>query len=135
MVNRTNLTDRQIQVLKMRLVNISQNGIVVELGTTKSNISIIEGQTKANIERAKNTMEVVKMLQAPIWIEIDPNADIYEIPGIIFAEANKKNIWIPKGAPSVLAFMEKNIRDRLRERKVLEKIEIEITAKGDILIN
>ena len=66
MVNRTNLTDRQIQVLKMRLVNMSQNGIVVELGTTKSNISIIEGQTKANIERAKNTMEVVKMLQAPI---------------------------------------------------------------------
>ena len=45
---------------------MSQNGIVVELGTTKSNISIIEGQTKANIERAKNTMEVVKMLQAPI---------------------------------------------------------------------
>ena len=135
MVNRTNLTDRQIQILKMRSMAMSQTEIALELGTTKSNISIIEGQAKANIERAKNTMKIVKMLQASIWIDIEPNTDIYEIPGIIFAEADKKNIWIPKGGPSVLAFIEKQVRDRLRERKVLEKIEIGITDKGDILIN
>ena len=114
---------------------MSQTEIALELGTSKSNVSIIEGQAKTNIERAKNTMKMVKILQASIWIDIEPNTDIYEIPGIIFAEANKKNIWIPKGGPSVLAFMEKNVRDRLRERKVLEKIVIGITDKGDILIN
>ncbi len=119
----------------MRSMGMSQTEIAVEFGTTKSNISIIEGQGKANIERAKNTMEVVKMLQAPIWIEIEPNTDIYEIPGIIFTEANKMNIWIPKGGPSVLAFIVKNVRDRLRERRVLEKFEIGITDNGDILIN
>lgn len=51
------------------------------------------------------------------------------------AEANKKNIWMPKGGPSVLAFIEKHVRDRLREHKVLEKIEMGITDKNDILIN
>jgi transcriptional regulator len=42
-----------------------QTEIAEELGIPKSNISIIEGQAKANIEWAKNTMKIGKMLQTP----------------------------------------------------------------------
>lgn len=134
MANMTNLTDRQIEVLKMRGRGMTQAKIAHELGTTKPNISIIESQAKANIIKARNTLEFARLISAPIWINVDPETDVYAIPGMIFREADKHNIWIPKGGPSLLSFIEEKAQDKLRNRRILEKIDIGITTNGDVLI-
>ncbi|MCL7474974.1 MAG: Tfx family DNA-binding protein [Methanosarcinales archaeon] len=134
MVNTTNLTDRQIEVLKMRAGGITQSQVAQQLGTTKANISIIEAQARNNITRAKNTVELIKIINAPIWIKVVPGTDIYEIPGMIFNEADIHNIWIPKGGPSLLSLIEEKAQNKLRERRVLHAIEIGITNEGDILV-
>ena len=51
------LTPRQIKVLQMRLAGLSQQEVADCLGTTRSNISILEKRAHQNIARARRTLE------------------------------------------------------------------------------
>jgi len=131
----TFLTEKQITVLKLRAKGMTQVEIARELNTTKANICAIESSARKNIEKAKKTLELFKSLNAPIRIEIKEDTDLYEIPGIIYREADKYDKWIPYGGPSLLSLIVEGAKKKIRERRVLEKIEIAITEDGKVMID
>ena len=66
------LTDRQMQVLKLRSRGITQDRVARQLKTTRENVSILESRARRNIKRAKATIEILEDLGMAIRITIKP---------------------------------------------------------------
>ena len=88
----TFLTERQIEVLKMRLCGRSQQEVADSLGTTRSNISILEKRAHQNIARAERTLQQWMMLRAPISLQARAGTDVFDLPKMIFAAADEKHM-------------------------------------------
>src|SRR5512136_1755012 len=89
------LTERQIRVLQMRLCGQSQQEVADYLGTTRSNVSILEKRAHQNIARAEKTLQQWMMLQAPISLIVGAGTDVFDIPKMVFAAADEKGIKLP----------------------------------------
>ena len=134
MGNDTVLTDRQMEILKIRTCGSSQSEIADMFKTTKQNISSIERAARRKIERAENTIKFVKMLKAPVWIVIKENTPLAEIVEKIYTEGDNKNIHAIYDETALTAKVEEDAKGKIRHRKALAKLEIGITGEGDVII-
>jgi hypothetical protein len=130
----TILTERQMEILKLRRRGYSQTEIAKKLGTSRANISATEKTALKNIEKAKNTLEVVKMIEAPIWLTFGPEEDLDDVVGRIYSEAGKRNIWITHDGPSLSNLIHDKAGKKIKGRRILSKLEITITEEGDVLV-
>ncbi|MFQ6135892.1 MAG: Tfx family DNA-binding protein [Candidatus Hydrothermarchaeales archaeon] len=130
----TILTERQMEILKLRRRGYSQTEIAKKLGTSRANISATEKTALKNIEKAKNTLEVVKMIEAPIWLTFGPEEDLDDVVGRIYSEAGKRNIWIAHDGPSLSNLIHDKAGKKIKGRRILSKLEITITEEGDVIV-
>ena len=134
MKNKTVLTERQIEVLKLRKDGLSQEEIAERFKTTKQNISSIERTAWKKIERAENTIKFVKMLKAPAWIEIKEDTSIDSIVGRIYAKADERKIRVIYDGVSLATKIREDAKGKIRHRTALAKLEIGITGEGDVIV-
>ncbi|MDQ1282698.1 MAG: HTH-type transcriptional regulator, fmd operon transcriptional regulator [Euryarchaeota archaeon] len=129
------LTERQIKVLQMRLSGLSQQEVAMRLGTTRSNISILEKRAHQNIDRAARTLQQWMMLRAPISFHARAGTDVFELPKGIFAEADKKGIRLPITSLDIIVQLRRRA-PRLFKRRALEKDAlIFVTEDGEVLVD
>ena len=83
------LTKRQLKVLQLRRQGLSQAEVAMKLGTTRSNISILEKRAHQNIQRAERTIHQWMMIQAPISLSLKAGTDVFDLPKMIFEAADK----------------------------------------------
>ncbi|MCQ8902797.1 MAG: Tfx family DNA-binding protein [Methanothrix sp.] len=128
------LTERQIQVLRLRRCGRSQEEVAAIIGTTRSNVSILERRAMQNIERALATLKQWKMIQAPVAVRIPEGTDLFSLPGIIFREADARGLKLPVNSIDILAEL-KEIAPNLTRRRVIERsVEIYVTEEGEIYV-
>lgn len=132
----TALTERQMQVLRLRNDGYSQEEIAAELGTTKQNISAIEKTARKNIERAENTLKFVKMLKAPIWFEVTAGTCFDDLIGMIYAKADAADgdVHVRYDGVALASRIRELAGGRIRHRVVAVDFEIAITGDGDVLV-
>jgi HTH-type transcriptional regulator, fmd operon transcriptional regulator len=129
------LTERQIKALKMRLSGLSQQEVALRLGTTRSNISILEKRAHQNIDRAARTLQQWMMLRAPISFHARAGTDVFELPKGIFAEADKKGIHLPITSLDIVVQLRRRA-PRLFKKRALEKDAlIFVTEEGEVLVD
>ena len=128
------LTDKQIEILKLKKKGMSQADIARKLKTTRGNICIIEGTAQKNIEKAKNTLKLFKTLEAPVWVTIAPGVDIYEAPELLFNEADKKRIKIAVDSAMVLVKIKTEVPDKVKGRITIDDIDISADESGNITV-
>jgi hypothetical protein len=128
------LTDKQIEILKLKKKGLSQADIARKLKTTRGNICIIEGTAQKNIEKAKNTLKLYKTLEAPVWVTIASGMDIYEVPGMLFKEADKKHIKVAVDSAMVIVKIKTEVPDKVRGRITLNEIDISSDEVGNITV-
>ena len=58
----TVLTERQVEVLKLREQGQTQQEVAEQLGTTDSNISAIERAAEQNVTKARRTLALVRTI-------------------------------------------------------------------------
>jgi len=130
----TFLTERQIEVLQMRLAGRSQQEVADSLGTTRSNISILEKRAHQNIARAERTMQQWMMLRAPISLQARAGTDVFELPRMIFAAADEKQMRLPITSLDIVVQL-RRIAPRLFKKRSLEKdVLIFVTEEGEVLV-
>jgi len=88
------LTDRQMEVLRYRKQGLTQQQIADIISTSKANVCTIEKSAMENIRRAKETLEFLYTLDATHLCIIPNGTDLFEVPAIIFGEAEKINIKV-----------------------------------------
>ncbi len=128
------ITPRQMEILILRKKGYSQTKIAEKLGTSRANISATEKSALKNIEKSKNTIEAVKMMEAPIWLTFEADENLDKVVGRVYKEAGKKDIWIAHDGPSLSNLIHDQAGDKIRGRRILSKLEITITEKGEVLV-
>ncbi len=135
-VRDTNLTERQMLVLRLRNDGRSQEEIASGLGTTKQNISAIEKMARKNIDRAENTIKFIKTLDAPVWFEVAVGTRLGDLVGAIYERADSENMGVHVRYDGVA--LASRIRDlaekQIRHRVVVIGFDIGITGNGDVLV-
>ncbi|NOZ83014.1 MAG: Tfx family DNA-binding protein [Euryarchaeota archaeon] len=134
MVRDTVLTERQIEVLRLRAQGLSTSEIAERLGTTVANVSATERKARENIRRAENTLRLVRMLEAPLRVLIPPGTDLNDAVREIYRRADRAGIWVAHSFPSLAALIQRGAGERIRGRRVLAEIEVVVTREGEVMV-
>lgn len=128
------LTQRQIKVLQMRLSGQSQQEVADSLGTTRSNISILEKRAHQNIARAERTLQQWMMLRAPISLQAEAGTDVFELPKMIFAAADEKHMRLPITSLDIVVQLRRKAPRLFKKRSLEKDARIFVTEEGEVLV-
>lgn len=126
------LTDRQKQVLELRLQGYTQDRIAEVLNTTRANVSIIEKRAHQNIKRARATLKEWEQLRSPVSITIDKGTDIMTIPRNIFNEADRAGIKVHENTLDIIALIQETIPGAILHRRTARSIDVYISRSGEV---
>ncbi len=127
------LTEKQIKVLELRAKGYTQEQIAKILGTSRVNVTILEKKAKENVEKARKTIELFESL-TPIKVTIKKDANIFEIPQIIFSEADKHGIEVVYNSTSIIGMVRRSAGDKIFGNRVIRDFEILILRSGKIIV-
>ena len=126
------LTDRQREVIRYRKQGLTQQQIADIINTSKANVCTIEKSAMENIRRAKETLEFLYTLDATHLCTIPVGTDLFDVPGIIFSEAEKNNIKVKYDTISLINRLREARPQSYKARCVCENVEIYITDSGEL---
>jgi len=128
------LTSRQALVLKMRRQGLSQQEVAEVLGTTRSNVSILEKRALVNVGRARATLKEWTMIQAPVSITVPAGTDLFEVPALVFAEADRSGIKLDVGSVDIVVQIRSKAPKALKKRVVIRGLQVAVTEEGTVLV-
>jgi hypothetical protein len=130
----TFLTEAQMRVLGLRARGLTQAEIARRLKTSRANVCILERRARANVARAERTLKLAERLRAPVVLELKPGDDILAAPERLFKAADAAKVMVKLSTPELIAKIREGAGDRLHGREALKRIELIITADGDVLV-
>jgi len=128
------LTERQLKVLQMRLSGLSQQDVADSFGTTRSNISILEKRAHQNIARAERTLQQWMTLRAPISLQARAGTDVFELPKMIFAAADEKQMRLPITSLDIVVQLRRKAPRLFKKRALERDARIFVTEEGEVLV-
>ena len=128
------LTDRQLEVLQLRRHGSSQQDVADRLGTTRSNISILEKRAHQNIARAERTLQQWMMIRAPITCRVKAGTDVFDLPRMIFAAADEKGMRLPVTSLDIVVQLQRRAPKLFKKRSLEQDAEIYVTEEGEVMV-
>lgn len=128
----THLTEKQFEVLKKKKTGKSLSEIADELNTSRSNVSHILATAKENVEKAENTLTLIRAFEWPVEIEIEAGSDLYDVSKNIFEKADEENIRINHTGSDLVDLLAEEISDRIENRKVQVGFSVKISKEGEV---
>ena len=104
------------------------------LGTTRSNISILEKRAHQNIGRAELTLQQWMMLRAPISLHVKAETDVFELPKMIFAAADEKQMRLPVTSLDIVVQLRRKAPRLFKKRALERDARIFVTKEGELLV-
>ena len=126
------LTERQMEVLRYRKQGLTQQQIADIISTSKANVCTIEKSAMENIKRAKETLEFLYTLDATHLCTIPSGTDLFDVPSIIYGEAEKINIKVMYDTISLINRLRETRPQCCKARCVCEDIIVYITDLGEL---
>jgi hypothetical protein len=128
------LTARQLEVLQLRRQGSSQQDVADRLGTTRSNISILEKRAHQNIARAERTLQQWMMIRAPITCRVKAGTDVFDLPRMIFAAADEKGMRLPVTSLDIVVQLQRRAPKLFKKRSLEQDAEIYVTEEGEVMV-
>ena len=128
------LTARQLEVLQLRQQGSSQQDVADRLGTTRSNISILEKRAHQNIARAERTLQQWMMIRAPITCRVKAGTDVFDLPRMIFAAADEKGMRLPVTSLDIVVQLQRRAPKLFKKRSLEQDAEIYVTEEGEVMV-
>ena len=128
------LTDRQMQILRLRAQGFSQQELAKMIGTTRANISKLERRAHQNIKAARKTIHDWMKIQAPIITQIPAGTDVLRVPDMIFKEADLMGIHLPANSIDLIVRLKAKAPFLFMRQNLPKDVVIFITREGQILL-
>ena len=125
------LTPEQIKVLKLLREGKSRKEIAEILGTSVSNVYMIEKRALRNVEIAKKTLQQYLEIQGEVTMRVPAGVPLREIPELVVEEANKYGVKLKETTSDILYDLIKELGD-IDNTPV--EVEIRILHDGRILM-
>ncbi|WP_456474951.1 Tfx family DNA-binding protein [Candidatus Pyrohabitans sp.] len=127
------LTPSQIQILQLRSEGYIQNEIAKIMDISRSNVSITEKRARQNLEKAMNTIRIFEMI-APIVVRVKEGTDLFEIPKLVFDNADRAGIVVEYNAIQLTDMIREKMWKKLRGREVVEGFTVTILRTGRVVV-
>jgi len=128
------LTQRQAQVLALRDRGASQAAIADALGTSRANVSSIEGSARDNIERARETVAFAEALRAPVRVFVDAGTDLYDVPEAVYAACDESGVKVEYSAPDLMKIVSDAAGGAITGRQVSRPLVVGVTSDGSVRV-
>ena len=128
------LTRRQAEVLALREHGLRQLDIANLLGTSRANVSNIEGSARENVEKAIETVNFAEALGAPVRVEMPADTDLYEVPNMIYDAADEAEIEVSYTAPDLMKLVSDRASAVVKGRNVKQRLVVSVTDEGTIRV-
>ena len=115
-----------------RKQGLTQQQIADIISTSKANVCTIEKSAMENIRRAKETLEFLYTLDATHLCTIPSGTDLFEVPAIIFSEAEKINIKVKYDTISLINRLRESRPQCCKARCMCEDVLVYITDVGEL---
>ena len=125
------LTPEQIRVLKLLREGKSRKEIAEILGTSVSNVYMIEKRALRNVEIAKRTLQQYLEIQGEVTMMVPAGVPLREIPELVVEEANKYGVKLKETTSDILYDLIKEFGD---VDNTPVEVEIRILHDGRILM-
>ncbi len=125
------LTPEQIKVLKLLREGKSRKEIAEILGTSVSNVYMIEKRALRNVEIAKRTLRQYLEIQGEVTMMVPAGVPLREIPELVVEEANKYGVKLKETTSDILYDLIKEFGD---VDNTPVEVEIRILHDGRILM-
>jgi len=132
MTNRQPFTDRQMEVLRYRRLGLTQQQVADIIRTTKANVCMIEKSAMRRIERAKETLNLVAMLDARQICTLEAGTDLLDAAPLICAEAGRAGMPVPDDPMALITRIRERNPDRIQGRLVKENISVYLRNDGEL---
>ena len=128
------LTERQIEVLRLRAQGYTQKRVAEQIGTTRENVVLIESRAKMNIERARATLDSLKHQGLAVSVEIPKGTHLVDIPRMILNRANRAKIKLGANFTRIYEDIRFKARQRVSGTRVSKPIVVTLFPDGDYSI-
>ncbi len=126
------LTERQREILRYRKQGLTQQQIADIITTSKANVCTIEKSAMENIKRAKETLDFLYTLDSTHLCTIPAGSDLFDVPALIFSEAEKLNIKVNYDTISLINHLRGSRPKSYKARCMSEPVEVYLTNAGEI---
>lgn len=134
-IKRTHLTAKQFEILKMKISGKSLSEIAKEQKTSRANISSIAKKAEENIQKSRNTLKLIELINWSIKIDVKKGDNIYEISEKIFREADRKKIKITHNYSELVRLISESLgMTHLKRRKALKDFSVVVSKDGRLEI-
>lgn len=124
------LSNRQIEILKLRKQGLSQKQISERIKTTRENVNILEKRAYRNIKRATATLHVLNHLEISALVKIQPHTHILDVPRMVLDTADKSNIKIRANCFDILDELRIKKGYKIKSKYLIEPLTITILPDG-----
>jgi Tfx family DNA-binding protein len=128
------LTERQIEVLRLRAQGYTQKRVAEQIRTTRENVVLIESRAKMNIERARATLDSLKHQGLAVTVEIPKGTHLVDIPRMILNRANRAKIKLGANFTRIYEDMRFKARQHVSGTRVTRPIVVTLFPDGDYSI-
>ncbi len=128
------LTERQIDVLKLRAQGHTQKRIAQQIGTSRENVVLLESRAKMNIERARATLDSLKHQGLAVSVEIPKGTHLVDIPRMVLNRANRAKIKLGGNFTRIYEDMRFKARNHISGTRVSRPIVVTVYPDGDYSI-
>ena len=127
------LTERQLEILRMRRSGMSYDDIAKSIGTTKENVMILEKRAIRNIRLAKETLESASSI-AGEEIVVPKGTRLVDVPPLVVNRANSSGVKLSVNMPTLMAQLSGALRGIVKDGVLVEDVKIYLLPDGSISI-
>jgi len=128
------LTLRQAEVYVLRERGYRQADVAEALGTSRANVASVEASARENVRKARNTVAFADVLAAPIRIEIEPGADLYDVPRQVFATCDEADVEVNYTGPELMERVDRDASGAVQGRQVVRPVTVGVSAGGEVSV-
>lgn len=132
-VEDTFLTERQAEVLTFRNAGLTQREIAERLGTSVANVSGIEAAARRNVEAAKRTVAIAKLLGCSVRFRAEAGDDLREVVDEIYERGDASGLRVAHPEPELTTHLHDLLGDRIAARRLTDDVEVGLTAEGEVV--
>jgi Tfx family DNA-binding protein len=128
------LTERQLEVLKLRAQGLTQEEVAKRLNTTRENVSILEKRAYQNIKLARETLTALKSFGIAVSVIIKPGTHLVDVPRIVLNKADEANIKVKANFTRIYDEIRFKASDKVKRTRVIRPITVKILPNGDFTV-
>jgi len=128
------LTKAQVEVLKLRLMGLTQEEIASKFGTSRQNIAIIGKRGRRNLKLAEETIRVYEKITTAASVRVKPDTHMVDIPRLVIDAADKAKVKLRADFTRIYNEIRFKAPGCVKGPKVVKPITVLILKDGDIEI-